>query len=283
MFELQIQGCVTQEVLALSEQLVTYGAVAVTLTDQFDSPIFEPELDHCTLWPDVVITALFDNEDKAHLAKILLLDNAHDIKCQFTPVVTKDWQQQYLKYLKPQTFGQKLCICPSHYQVLVLDPGLAFGSGTHPTTSLCLESFTRLTLADKRVLDYGCGSGILAIASVLLGAGHAHAVDIDEQALLATKVNAQKNHLSERQLSVGYPESAQKPVDIIVANILFSPLMELKERFKMLLNPGGVLLISGVLDTQKAALIAEYSDVFSLVSTEVLHDWVFMHFTPKQN
>ena len=283
MFELQIQGCATQEVLELSDQLMTYGAVAVTLTDQFDSPIFEPELDQCTLWPDVVITALFEHEDKARLAQMLLSDSSHDLKCKFTPVVSKDWQQQYLKYLKPQTFGQKLCICPSHYQILVLDPGLAFGSGTHPTTSLCLEYFTRLTLADNRVLDYGCGSGILAIAAVLLGAGHVHAVDIDEQALLATKANAQKNQLSERQLTVGYPESAQEPVDILVANILFSPLLALKERFRMLLNPGGTLLVSGVLASQKEALIAEYSDIFALVATEVLNDWVLMHFTPKQN
>lgn len=262
---------------------MSLGAVSVTLTDQFDSPIFEPELDQCTLWPDVVITALFDNEDKARLAQILISNTSDELHCELKAFEQTDWEQQYLKYLKPQAFGQKLCVCPSHYKTLVLDPGLAFGSGTHPTTSLCLEYLTKLTLTDKSVLDYGCGSGILAIAAVLLGAEHAHAVDIDEQALFATKANAQKNQLSEHQVSVGYPESVQEPVDVLVANILLSPLLGLKDRFATLVKPQGCLLISGVLETQKDELIAEYSDTFQLESTESLNDWALLHFTPRQN
>lgn len=302
MFELQIQYCREPEVQGLSDLLMQWGAVAVTLTDPFDFPIFEPELDKCTLWPEVALIALFSDETKARLAEMLLGVNYPHFQTELRSVEKTDWERNYLNYLKPQVFGNKLCICPSHYKTLILDPGLAFGSGTHPTTALCLEQLAKLDLNNKTILDYGCGSGILAIAAVLLGCKYAYAVDIDSQALLSTRMNAEKNQLSPQQIRVldWIPEDGPLnlvtdpvnnnlvdfPVDLIIANILLNPLLDLKNQFLSYLKPEGILLVSGILNTQKDELIAAYEAIssesgrrFQLIISESHDDWAMLGFT----
>jgi ribosomal protein L11 methyltransferase len=163
----------------------------------------------------------------------------------------------------------------------MLDPGLAFGTGTHPTTALCLTWLEQANLEKKSVIDYGCGSGILSLAALKLGATEVHAVDIDQQALLATRNNASANNIDEQQLSIHLPDALDKPADLILANILLAPLITLKERFQELLNPEGILIVSGILEEQAPELIKVYDTIFSPIHQENLNGWSLLAFMLK--
>jgi ribosomal protein L11 methyltransferase len=288
LFQLQIDDCHRDNIETLHELLDATSALSVTLTDKHDDPILEPELGTTPLWPEVTINALYQEEDEAHLAVQVLSSHFPELCYSINLLPEQDWERVCLDNFKPQQFGKRLWICPSWLTPpdpnavnLILDPGLAFGTGTHPTTSLCLTWLEQADLTDKTVIDYGCGSGILALAALKLGALHVNAVDIDEQALLATRSNAKVNNLSLTALTVESPQNLKTPVDLLIANILLTPLINLRKRFNELLKSEGTLVISGILENQGEELINIYSDTFTYKSSFKQENWVLLEFSNK--
>ncbi|WP_070969887.1 50S ribosomal protein L11 methyltransferase [Vibrio sonorensis] len=247
------------------------GALSVTFLDAQDTPVFEPLPGETRLWGDTDILALYDAEvdTETTLAQIkasgLLSENfAYKVE----QLEDKDWEREWMDNFHPMKFGERLWICPSWRDIpepnavnVMLDPGLAFGTGTHPTTALCLEWLEGIDLSGKTVIDFGCGSGILAIAAIKLGAEKVIGIDIDPQALLASKDNAQRNGV-EDQLEVYLPQDQPENLtaDVVVANILAGPLRELSSIIKGLVKENGQLAMSGVLDTQAEDVANYYRD-----------------------
>jgi len=284
-YQLTIKGCASNLADAFSEHLQELGAVSVTLLDEADSPVLEPAPGATPLWPDVIIQALFDDED-IQQAALHALKTSHP-HCEVIPteLEDQDWERAWMQDFHPMQFGERVWVCPSWTPPpqpdainLMLDPGLAFGSGTHPTTALCLEYLDKHPPLGKSVIDFGCGSGILAIAALKLGASHVCAVDIDEQALQATKANAKNNGIVADTLSIGFPDSLTEKVDYLLANILAKPLVELKSQFQKLLNDQGVLILSGLLTEQIDWLLDEYTEGFTLVEKKVKDEWGLLVF-----
>lgn len=285
MLQIKIDRCLRDEVDTLSELFEEMGALSVTLTDKYDSPILEPEIGTTPLWADVVIQALYD--DELDLAPILanLAANYSHLVSSVERVPEQDWERVCMADFNPQKFGQRLWICPSWLTPpdpsainLTLDPGLAFGTGTHPTTALCLTWLEQASLQDKSIIDYGCGSGVLALAALKLGANHVDAIDLDEQALIATRSNAIINKFSEIELTVSLPKDPHVPADILLANILLTPLINLQEEFNRLLKDGGKLVVSGILNDQVPQLIEAYQNKFILESSRSQGDWSLLVF-----
>ncbi len=289
MLQLQIEQCHRDEVELLSDALEGTGALSITLTDQYDDPILEPAPGAAPLWPNVVVHALYAEETDADVALALVSAAFPRLSYAIHPVPQQDWERTCLDQFKPQQFGERLWVCPSWLTPpdpnavnLILDPGLAFGTGSHATTSLCLTWLGTADLQHQKIIDYGCGSGILALAALKLGAMHVHAVDIDEQALLATQTNAFNNQLSAVQLTVGQPETLNTAVDLIIANILLAPLLALKKRFRELLKDTGTLVVSGLLVEQVPMLIAAYERDFEHHATRLEGDWALVEFGLSQ-
>lgn len=266
---------------ALDNQLVKAGALSVTLQDNADQPIFEPELGEMPLWQNTRITGLFDaNLDTTHIEKSLKLPTTTSFIWHV--LEDKDWEREWMQHYQPIQCGDNLWICPSWLEPpnptainLLLDPGLAFGTGTHPTTFLCLQWLSEQALINKSVIDYGCGSGILGIASLLLGASRAVGVDIDPQALLATQDNAQRNGLQQDSFPVFFPNKApQEPVDLMLANILAGPLVELAESLKQLIKPSGWICLSGILSSQAEAVQSAYASFIDFQPIRCKNEWV---------
>lgn len=246
---------------ALGDELIETGAVSVTFQDSHDTPVFEPLPGETRLWGDTDVIGLYDAETDMKWV-VSQLENSPLLGTGFIHKIEqledKDWEREWMDNFHPMRFGERLWICPSWRDVpdptavnVMLDPGLAFGTGTHPTTSLCLQWLDSLDLEGKTVIDFGCGSGILAIAALKLGAAHAIGIDIDPQAITASRDNAQRNGVSERlslYLSKDQPEALQ--ADVVVANILAGPLRELAPMISVLPRAGGLLGLSGVLATQ---------------------------------
>jgi ribosomal protein L11 methyltransferase len=247
--------------------LTKAGALSVTLKDNADEPILEPALGETPLWRETQIIALFEADVNTQAVdqqvKPSLSANDH---CRWEQLEDKDWSRAWMDDYHPIQCGQRLWICPSWTQPpepsainLMLDPGLAFGTGTHPTTFLCLQWLDQLDCLEKTVIDYGCGSGILGIAALLLGAQSALGVDIDPQALLATQDNAKRNQLAANLFPVYLPQKAPTAqTDIVLANILAGPLVELAKTIAGHLKPGGHLCLSGVLAIQAEQVQAAY-------------------------
>jgi ribosomal protein L11 methyltransferase len=255
--------------------LQSAGALSVTLQDAADAPVFEPAPGEAPLWPRLTVTGLFrgDADPLALLAAVH--DGVPGAHWRMTFLVERSWECEWLRDCRPLRFGRRLVVAPTGMAapakaaVIRLDPGLAFGTGTHPTTALCLEWLDNLAAADgeiaaplagARVVDYGCGSGILAIGALRLGASEAVAVDRDPQALLATRANAELNGVAGR-LSACTPEEwtaalGARKADILVANILAGPLQALLPMFASHLAPGGLIALSGILPGQEAPLAA---------------------------
>lgn len=260
------------------------GALSVTFLDAKDTPVFEPLPGETRLWGDTDILALYDAEADTSLileqikAFNLLPENfAHKVE----QIEDKDWEREWMDNFHPMKFGQRLWVCPSWREIpepdavnVMLDPGLAFGTGTHPTTALCLEWLDELDLRGKTVIDFGCGSGILAIAAIKLGAAKVIGIDIDPQALLASRDNAQRNGVAD-QLEVYLPKDQPENLqaDVVVANILAGPLRELSPVIKSLIKPSGVLAMSGVLDTQAEDVATYYSDELALDPIVEQSEW----------
>lgn len=284
-YQLQIEVCHRDEIDELSEALEETGALSIILSDKNDDPVLEPAPGTTPLWPDVVVTALYTEEAEAITAKESLESGRDHLSFTIDSLPDQDWERAWMDEFKPMRFGQRLWICPSWLEPpeadavnLILDPGLAFGTGTHPTTSLCLNWLDQADLKDKELIDYGCGSGILALAALKLGAARVQAVDIDEQALQATQNNAARNDIAAKQLCIAFPEALESPVDLVIANILLAPLMTLSARFKALLKAGGLLVVSGILSEQADSLIETYQNDFSLHGREDLEGWTLLVF-----
>ena len=285
MFQLHIEQCYRDDVELLSDALEETGALSITLTDQYDDPILEPAPGAAPLWPHVVLNALYAEENDANLASAIVSKTFPQCSYSIHDLPEQDWERTCLDQFKPQLFGKRLWVCPSWLTPpesdainLILDPGLAFGTGSHATTSLCLTWLDKTDLKNKHVIDYGCGSGILALAALKLGAQHVHAVDIDDQALLATQDNAMNNAITATSLTVGQPDTLNKPVDLLIANILLAPLLTLKHRFRELLNNKGVLVVSGLLAEQVPILIEAYQPDFMHHTTCIEKDWALVEF-----
>lgn len=282
---LQIRLAVTPDNAARHEpRLLKMGAVSVTFMDAEDQPIYEPDLGTTPLWSQTHLLGLFDDslsiaELEQQLRKIFA-DDLPEFAIEELP--DQDWERSWMDDFQPMRFGQRLWVVPSWHNApepdavnMLLDPGLAFGTGTHPTTALCLEWLDGQQLQDLHVLDFGCGSGILAIAALLLGARHATCTDIDSQALEATADNAGRNQLKPDRLSLYLPpDMPQEQHDMVLANILAGPLVELAPRLTALCRSGGRLVLSGILAEQAEEVRAAYASHFNLDPTRELDGWV---------
>ena len=287
-FQLKIEHCPSKEIEQLSNELEEFGVLSITLTDKEDNPVLEPATGTTPLWPEVIIQALFDEVFQAQHTRSHVTQTHPSLTCTLEVLEDKDWERVWMDDFKPQRFGQRLWICPTCSTPpepkavnLILDPGLAFGTGTHPTTALCLTWLDHANLKNKSIIDYGCGSGILALAALKLGAAEGYAVDIDQQALQATKNNATTNKIDEQKLSINLPDALYKPVDLIIANILLTPLIILKERFQELLHSEGMLVVSVILEEQAHELIKTYDLMFHLIQQEHFNGWSLLAFRRK--
>lgn len=269
-----------------SEQLVgeyevaleTVGALSVTYTDAGDQPILEPEAGTMPLWSDIVVVGLFDGSiDTADVETSIRKVNS-SANLRWDILEDRVWEREWLKHHNPQQFGKALWVYHETVEddlpTLLLDPGLAFGTGTHPTTALCLEWITQQTMTNKAVVDFGCGSGILAIAAIMRGSQSATCIDVDAQALLATRNNAERNQIPEDKLSVYFPGNEPDSLcDLLIANILAKPLMQLADNFAAKVATGGNLCLSGILREQETGIIDQYKLWFDQIKTDYRDDW----------
>ncbi|MDD7569031.1 MAG: 50S ribosomal protein L11 methyltransferase [[Actinobacillus] rossii] len=269
---------------AISDFLEELGSVSVTFMDSQDTPIFEPLPGETRLWGNTDVIALFDAE--TDMAPILTaLQGSHLLEQGFAykieQIEDKDWEREWMDNFHPMKFGKRLWICPSWREIpepdavnVMLDPGLAFGTGTHPTTALCLEWLDSLDLEGKTVIDFGCGSGILAIAALKLGAKSAVGIDIDPQAILASRNNAEANGVADRlQLFLSDDKPADLKADVVVANILAGPLKELYPIISQLPKAQGNLGLSGILASQAQSVCEAYAQTFELEPVVEREEW----------
>ncbi len=270
----------------LEDALLQAGAVAVTLHDAGDQPLFEPGPGETPLWPHTRVTGLFDAQtDIAVIKQILrqVLSTQRLPECCMERLEERDWVRTWMDDFHPMRFGERLWVCPSHQPPpdpaainVMLDPGLAFGTGTHPTTSLCLSWLDGVELARETVIDYGCGSGILAIAAAKLGACQVWAVDIDPQALLACDDNAADNDVAGKVALCEPPALPPVRADSLIANILAGPLIRLAPHFAKLVKPGGRIALSGILDYQAQEVESAFVDWFDFGPSRRQEGWVLL-------
>ncbi|MCP4493833.1 MAG: 50S ribosomal protein L11 methyltransferase [Gammaproteobacteria bacterium] len=277
--------CCANELGLVETQLIELGAVSINIADAGDEPIYEPLPGNTPVWSESIISGLFDfsalpeqlhqklaNHLPHHLLKNIRQELLED----------QDWVQAYHEHYFPIRCGDKLWVVPSWHKApdptainIELDPGLAFGTGGHPTTALCLAWIVDQALESKTVIDYGCGSGILAIAASKLGASQVLGVDIDPQALDASKQNAERNLIPASKLILSLPQSMDRtPVDLLIANILSGSLVELATSLSELVKPGGNILLSGILQQQANDIQSAYQTFFDLDPVCAKEDWI---------
>ncbi len=277
--------------------LLTQGALAVTFQDLKDDAIFEPALGTTPLWQHTKLTALFDTQVNPEALFARFQAQFKDAPKNFhaQALEDRDWEREWLKHYRSMCFGERLWVIPNlpeytqtlppeikaDHQVLLMDPGLAFGTGTHETTALCLEWLAQHSLQEKYVIDYGCGSGILAVAAKLLGAANVAGCDLDPQALLASRENAARNSVNEHCLFESVSEFRTRfqntpavKADIVLANILAGTLEILCEELANLLDADGMIVLSGILDTQAEHLIEVYQKYFHAFEQVNKNNWV---------
>ena len=268
----------------ISDELMELGCPSVTFVDAKDTPIYEPKLGEVTLWADTTVIGLFDASVDMqviteHLAQMPILQE--NFVCKVEQLEDKDWEREWMDNFHPIQFGERLWICPSWRDIpdpsavnVLLDPGLAFGTGTHNTTALCLRWLDSLDLSGKTVVDFGCGSGILGIAALKLGAKRVIGIDIDPQALEASRDNAERNGVAD-QLEVYLPEDQPEfEADILVANILAQPLRELHQVILGLLKSGGEFALSGILEEQVTSVEDIYRQYAELETSQQDGEWM---------
>lgn len=275
------------EAEGIGETLRAAGAVAVTLQDAADQAVFQLEPGETPLWLQTQVCGLFDattDSDQVLAELRARLGTGAVARARVETLPDQDWQRAWMDQFKPLRFGKRLWVVPRWYAPpepaavnILLDPGLAFGTGTHPTTALCLEWLDDADLNGKTVIDFGSGSGILAIAAAKLGARTAWAVDHDPQALLATRDNAEVNGVTARV----HPRTAEAlpdaPIDLVLANILAGPLISLALRFAVLVKPGGHVVLSGILTQQADEVLEKYRTWFTMAPIAVREGWVRAH------
>jgi ribosomal protein L11 methyltransferase len=277
---LDLQGMAAE---TAEEAAFDLGALSVTLTDSRDDAVLEPAPGEVRLWPATRMQALFPSvtdSDQVIPALARLLGASPDT-IQSRVVAYRLWEREWLKDFHAMRLGQRLWVCPSHEVindpsavVVLLDPGLAFGTGTHATTALCLTWLDGHAPVGARVIDFGCGSGILAIAALKLGAEQAWCHDIDPQALLATAENAQANGVAKATRICERAASLPVGVDVLLANILSGPLCQLAETFAARVRPGGHVILSGLMEHQQAEVTAAYDAWFHTSPIAVREGWV---------
>ena len=272
------------------QALLDAGALSVTLKDAEDNPVLEPLPGETPLWDKIILTGLFEADINTESLKTEIKSQlGEQTTLKLEALEDKDWVRAWMDDYKPMQFGKRLWVCPKHLPPpqpdavnLMLDPGLAFGTGTHPTTALCLEWLDSMDAAsgikNKQVLDFGCGSGVLAIAALLFGAEHCDGTDIDPQAITASKDNALENNVNDK-LDLYLPSDmpanqSHEYYDIVLANILAGPLTELAEQLANLCKTGGDIVLSGILETQSDKIIQAYSPWFNLDPIAVKDDWI---------
>ncbi|WP_114416270.1 50S ribosomal protein L11 methyltransferase [Marinospirillum perlucidum] len=278
-----------EQASTLEDWLLEAGACAITLTDAEDNPVFEPIRGTTPLWQATCITGLYDGQEDAHAMQTQLLQRwQQEFPEEPAPVLhleileEKDWIREWMDSFTPLQMGERLWVVPSWHQPpqpqavnLMLDPGLAFGTGTHPTTALCLAWLDAQPLEGRSLLDFGCGSGILGIAGLLLGAQQAWGVDIDPQALQASAQNAERNGLAKDAFPVYYPDTCPPlQVDVLVANILAGPLIDLAPTLAEKVKAGGHLALSGILSHQAEEVAAAYRPWFALEAFQEKDGWI---------
>ncbi|MFQ3187877.1 MAG: ribosomal protein L11 methyltransferase [Gammaproteobacteria bacterium] len=283
-WQLSVQSSAT-ELEQTENSLLELGAVAITLSDAKDEPLYEPLPGDTPIWQHSIVTGLFTQKQSLEALYDGLIQRLpeHQIHtAKKTVVDDQDWSRVHLQYFKPIQCAEKLWVVPSWHEApdpsavnIQLDPGLAFGTGGHATTALCLSWLGQHDIQKKSVIDYGCGSGILAIAAYKLGADELHSVDIDPQALDASRENARRNDIDPTLLNISLPEDFNsEPVDLLIANILSGPLVEFAPKFAELVKPGGQILLSGILETQANDIKQAYLPYFELDPICVKEDWI---------
>jgi ribosomal protein L11 methyltransferase len=287
---------------AIEDFLLEQGAQAVTIQDLSNQAIFEPAIGTTPLWALNKVTGLFDSKAFGNDldAQPLFLNIQNTFKnqapksFQLQALEDRDWEREWLKHFQSMCFGERLWIVPSeellqqnelptqikdHHIVLKMDPGLAFGTGTHETTALCLEWLAQSNLSNKIVVDYGCGSGVLGIAAHLLGAKQVLGCDLDPQAIMASEQNALRNNIQSKFDMYTVEEFRQKTTenfkaDLVIANILAGPLEKLCPELAKLLDSGGIIALSGILKEQADSLVKVYHEYFKEITIETRNDWV---------
>lgn len=271
----------------IGELLEEFGAVSISYIPQTEEPVFADDPTTATYWERTAVMALLDEDVDLDILVMCIrnrvgTENIHHHRIR--PLQDRAWSESHKTGHEAVVFADKLCVCPSWCRppdnithVIRLDPGLAFGSGSHATTGLCLEWLAGIPLRDKRVIDYGCGSGILGLAALKLGAAGVVAVDIDEQALRATRENAVNNNLAGR-IRVSAPADMETgPVDILVANILLNPLLQLAPRFHELVRPDGYIVLSGILANQAGECLERYRPWFNMAEPTFRNEWAMLY------
>lgn len=276
----------------LEELLLEAGASSVTLMDAEDQAVFQKKPGATPLWDTSALLGLFPIEnDLGSLVATLQFHpqvlNRESL--QVTALIDQAWERAWMKDFQPRQFGERLWICPSWQPPpdpeavnIMLDPGMAFGTGTHATTAMCLGWLEQAQLQSKEVIDYGSGSGVLAIGAALLGAGQVYAVDNDPQAIAATIDNSHRNNIPQQTITAHLPKTLPKlHSDILLANILAEPLHELADHFAALVKPGGSIVLSGILTEQAGPLSESYGRWFAMSRPEIREGWVLLHGTRK--
>jgi ribosomal protein L11 methyltransferase len=277
--------CPSADLEHVEALLMELGALSISLGDAGDHPIYEPLPGDSPVWQESIVSATFgEDSDVEQLAQMLMAR----LPATLAQTVTRgnfqdrDWQQAYRQHFKPLQCASNLWIVPSWLEPpdpgatnLRLDPGLAFGTGSHPTTALCLAWLAQQDLRGLELIDYGCGSGILAIAGILLGAHHVLAVDIDEQALSACRSNMAMNSIPQQRIRVCQPQAAgSTSADLLMANILAGPLVDLAPRLAGMVRPGGKILLSGILNSQLNEIQSAYDTFFAMDPPREREEWV---------
>ncbi len=283
-WQLTVQ-CTKDELEYTENQLLQLGALSISITDAYDEPIYEPLPGEQPLWSHSLITGLFDQTQTLEQLYDALVARLPEHQLSYIRkelLEDQQWERVFLERYTPIPFGKNIWVCPSWHQPpdanacnIILDPGIAFGTGSHPTTALCLEFLDQNPPQNQSVMDYGCGSGILAIAAHKLGAKQIHCIDIDPQALEATRQNFLRNQIDPEQISIQLPDLNKTPpiVDYLIANILSGPLTELEPVFAEMTHPGSRLLLSGILDTQVDSIMETYSQHFELDTVMIQDQW----------
>jgi ribosomal protein L11 methyltransferase len=287
---------------AIEDALLNAGAVSVTFKEHIpqgnvEKPILEPALGETPLWDHTRIVGLFDADINTDSIDWLLSqqlseetspqqeqagNTSDSLQLRWEQLEDKDWEREWMQNYHPIQCADKLWICPSWIAPpapeainILLDPGLAFGTGTHPTTFLCLQWLAEQQLDNQQVIDFGCGSGILGVAALLLGAKQATGIDIDPQALLATKDNLQRNKLDADRFDVYLPEQCpQQTTHVMLANILAGPLVALADELIQLIEPNGKICLSGILHHQADTVMDAYSDHITFDPVMQKEEWV---------
>ncbi len=276
----------------VEEILLRHGAQSVTLTDAGDRPVLEPAPGETPLWGDTAITGLFDDNANFDALRDDLNAELGGLPAhRIEPLEDRPWEREWLKDFGPMQFGERLWICPGDAAapddaiVVRLDPGLAFGTGTHPTTAMCLEWLDGIDADGKRLLDYGCGSGVLAIAGLKLGCREAVGMDIDPQAVTATRENAANNGIGAELKVYGQDSDIEGSFELLIANILAGPLASLSESLVTRLSSGGEIALSGILSEQIDEVQAAYTPWITfdepIIRSQDAQEWVLLRGTRR--